>query len=182
MKQGCFYCGGMAMTLDCLDSFKEHTLDNCVGCCADCNKSKGALDPKTYILQSVFRRTFIYYENEDIWHDYKTKPNFWSYKHNSEKQKRMFYIEKDKFSELITMACHYCKRVPVLYFGIDKLVPDDGYVTSNVVTACYSCNHAKWDQNLEDFTVRDMKITYRYLEGCFDNLTNVKKHTNCRHQ
>lgn len=175
MKLGCYYCGELALTLDRLDSTKEHTTDNCVGCCVDCNSSKGALDPKTFILQAVYRQTFIYYGDFEIWHKYKTKPSYWDYQHNATKQNRLFELTKDQFEHLIRCPCHYCKRTPEKYFGIDKLFPDDGYVAGNVVTACSSCNRAKWDQNPEDFSLREMRITQRYLDGVFDELPDVPK-------
>ena len=175
MKFGCFYCGDFATTLDRLDSNIIHTVDNCVGCCCECNRSKGAVDPKTFILQSVYRQTHIYYEDEDIWYEYKTKPRFDDYKRNSKKQNKSFDITNDQFNDLIKGTCHYCKRIPNKYFGIDKIVPDDGYINNNVVSSCANCNWCKWDYSVDEFTLRDMKITQRYLEGYFDAIPHIPK-------
>jgi 5-methylcytosine-specific restriction endonuclease McrA len=175
MKRGCFYCGEFATTLDRLDSVLIHTVDNCVGCCYECNSAKGALDPKTFILQAVYRQTFIYYEDEDIWYHQKTKPRFDNYKRKSENQNRPFDITKGQFNDLIKGTCHYCKRMPDIFFGVDKLVPENGYTIGNVVTACANCNWCKRDCSVDEFTLRDMKITQRYLEGYFDANPHIPK-------
>ena len=102
-------------------------------------------------------------------------PRFDKYKVKVDSQGRPFELTRDQFDRLIKCPCHYCKRTPEKYFGIDKLFPDDGYVKGNVVTACASCNRAKWDQNPEDFSLREMRITQRYLDGVFDELPDVPK-------
>jgi len=182
MAKKCFYCGEFAITLDRLDSNLTHTRDNCVGCCVFCNTSKGALDPKTFILQSVYRRTFIYYDDEDIWHDNKYKPSWGKAKRAVISQNRPFDLSKERYIEYLTNKCHYCKRMPPKgkFFGVDKIAPDNGYVVSNCTTACASCNRAKWDMTVEEFTLRDERITTRYLEGYFDNMPSISKNTSHR--
>ena len=177
LKQGCFYCGDFATTLDRLDSDMTHTLENCVGCCDFCNSSKQATDPRTFILRVVYRRRFIYCEDDDIWHDNKHKTRWDMYKIRSSIKKCPFEITKDQFNKMIEEQCHYCKRYPSInkYFGIDKIFPDDGYTLDNCVTACTSCNVAKWNATIEEFTLRDERITERYLEGYFNHLPNVEK-------
>lgn len=177
MLKRCYYCGDFATTLDRLDSTKDHTSENCVGCCEFCNKSKGAMDPMSFILRAVYRRTYEYYEDTDIWYDNRTKPRFDNYTQRAERQNRMFNLTREQFNKFITSQCHYCKRVPARdkYFGIDKIFPDDGYTMDNCVSCCQSCNRAKWDASSDEFTLRDECITQRYLHGYFDNLPYVKK-------
>jgi 5-methylcytosine-specific restriction endonuclease McrA len=178
MMKRCFYCGEFATTLDRLDSTLTHTVENCVSCCSFCNQSKGAIDPKTFIFQAVYRRQFIYYDiDSDIWCDNKTKPCFNTYKMIAIRQQRSFELTKDQFDEFVVDKCHYCQRSPPAgkFFGIDKLVPDDGYVMVNCVTACVSCNRAKWDASVEEFTLRDERITQRYLAGYFDDMPSIPK-------
>jgi len=178
MVQRCFYCGYLAMTIDRLDSNLTHTLENCVGCCVFCNASKGAKDPLTFILQAVYRRRFIYYEDDEIWHDNKHKPSITKYTNNSSNTNRPFELTNDQFNKLIVGQCHYCKRQSPMgkFFGIDKVSPDDGYTLDNCVSACASCNWAKWDYSMENFTLRDERITERYLAGYFDDLPSIPKH------
>jgi len=182
MAKKCFYCGEFATTLDRLDSSKEHTYENCVGCCDFCNRSKGAVDPKSFILQSVYRRTFIYYEDEDIWHNNKYKSNWENAKRRVLSQNRPFDLSKEQYLGYLTNMCHYCQRMPPKgkFFGVDKIDPDGGYVCRNCVSACASCNQAKWDYSVEEFTLRDERITQRYLEGYFDTMPFVPKNTSYR--
>lgn len=177
IKQRCFYCGDFATTLDRLDSNLTHTVENCVGCCECCNKSKGAQDPLTFILQSVYRRRFVYYKDEDIWLMNTKKPRLRGYKENAFKQGQKFELTEEQFEKFITDECHYCKRSPSQdkFFGIDKLVPDDGYTMINCVTACASCNYSKRDSLPNDFALRDEHITERYLAGYFDILPSIPK-------
>ena len=49
MILGCFFCGGIATTIDRIDSNIGHIQDNCVGCCRGCNYAKGAADLATFI-------------------------------------------------------------------------------------------------------------------------------------
>jgi 5-methylcytosine-specific restriction endonuclease McrA len=177
MVQGCFYCGEFAITLDRSDSNLIHTRDNCVVCCDFCNRSKGAIDPKTFILQAVYRRTFIYYDDKDIWYDTTNKSRWDQAKGRVLAQNRHFDLHKDQYIEYCTDKCHYCQRMPPKgkFFGVVKIDPDNGYVVRNCVTACASCTRAKWDYSTEEFTLRDERITQRYLEGYFDDMPIVSK-------
>ncbi|ABT15146.1 hypothetical protein PBCVNY2B_767L [Paramecium bursaria Chlorella virus NY2B] len=175
MSKNCFYCGDICLGIDRLDSGKGHTVENCVGCCESCNSSKGALDPKTFILQAVYRRTYIYFEDTYIWYSHKNVPRYDKYKKNAERQNRPFELTRVQFNNILRSECHYCHRTPDKTFGIDKLFPDDGYVLDNCVTACASCNRAKWDKHPEEFTLREERITERYLHGHFENLPYVPK-------
>jgi 5-methylcytosine-specific restriction endonuclease McrA len=182
MVQRCLYCGDIAMTLDRLDSCLSHTSTNCVGCCSDCNQSKGAMDPLTFVLQAVYRRKFIYYEDDYIWHNNKYKPNYGTYKSKADKQGRTFSLTKDQFNNFTNGMCHYCKRYPPKgkFFGIDKINPDDGYVMINCVTACASCNWAKWDSMPDEFSLREERISERYLAGYFNMIPYIPKNVNHR--
>lgn len=174
MIQGCFYCGDFATTLDRLDSTLEHSLENCVGCCEFCNRSKAACDPMSFILRAVYRRIFVYYEDDDIWNDNIRMPLFSTYEKNVQKKQLPFKLTQEKFKELCTSACWYCKRHPSVV-GIDKIWPDNGYILDNCVPCCQSCNMDKLDASLEEFTIRDERITSRYLYGSFDEIPHVKK-------
>ncbi|AGE50832.1 hypothetical protein PBCVCVB1_408R [Paramecium bursaria Chlorella virus CVB-1] len=177
MVKRCFYCGEFATTLDRLDSNLTHNVENCVGCCSYCNTSKGAMDPMSFILQTVYRRTYLYYNDKDIWHDNKNKPSWGKAKRAVLAQNRTFDLSKEQYNKYLIGNCHYCKRHPPpgKFFGIDKLVPDDGYTIDNCVTACASCNWSKWDASVEEFTLRDERITQRYLGGYFDDMPSIPK-------
>lgn len=60
--------------------------------------------------------------------------------------------------------CYYCNSspsnnfkssamgtTPVLYNGIDRIDPKQGYTTDNTVSCCFPCNRAKSDLSVEQF-------------------------------
>lgn len=77
-----------------------------------------------------------------------------------------FEISSSDFSQLVESACHYCGvppktrfkniqaglRVQVTANGIDRIDSSIGYIKSNVVPCCKTCNLAKNDLSLQDFT------------------------------
>ncbi|ABT15152.1 hypothetical protein NY2A_B753L [Paramecium bursaria Chlorella virus NY2A] len=182
MCRGCYYCGDIALGIDRLDSDKGHIVENCVACCSSCNRSKSAIDPKTFVLQAVYRTTFEYPEREDIWHsEYtKNKPKPTTYKCNAKKQGKIYDLTTEQFAKLIIDACYYCHRTPTTYFGIDKIDSNGDYTADNCVTACASCNWAKWDQTIEDFIARERRITDKYLAGDFKDMPRVDKNASTR--
>lgn len=81
----------------------------------------------------------------------------------SNKQGTITDIDYEKFKELISAPCAYCKKVGVKPYydnstsnrkklmsdtviycnGLDQIVPRGGYTLNNVRTCCYICNWAK---------------------------------------
>lgn len=166
MLQGCFYCGDIATTIDRVDSKLDHTPENCVGCCYGCNMSKGAADPATFARKACYRDRGEYHdEDTDIWFVHKTKPRLASYKYDAKKQGVPFNLLKEDFDTLIKGNCAYCKRSPITWFGIDKIVPSLGYVLDNVVSCCYDCNLDKLDDDVDIMMVRNKRIANRVISG-----------------
>ena len=166
MVKGCFYCGDIATTIDRIDSKLEHTLDNCVGCCKGCNKSKSAADLSTFIRKAYYRVNGKYYDGDaDIWFVNKNKPRAAEYKYRAKKQGVPFDLSKEDFDILINSNCEYCKRSPTTWFGIDKRIPSLGYVLGNVVSCCWDCNNDKSEDDVETTRVRNEKIVNRVNAG-----------------
>ena len=166
MVKGCFYCGDIATTIDRIDSKLEHTLDNCVGCCKGCNKSKSAADLSTFIRKAYYRVNGKYYDGDaDIWFVNKNKPRAAEYKYRAKKQGVPFDLSKEDFDILINSNCEYCKRSPTTWFGIDKRIPSLGYVLGNVVSCCWDCNNDKSEDDVETMRVRNEKIVNRVNAG-----------------
>jgi len=78
------------------------------------------------------------------------------------KQGTKMDISYEKFKELISSPCSYCKKIGVQkyldqspktkkifsdavvnYNGLDQIIPRGGYTIDNVRTACFPCNQAK---------------------------------------
>ena len=166
MKLGCYYCGQLATTIDRVDSTLAHTLDNCVGCCVGCNKSKGTADQSTFIRKAYYRARGKYYDDDvDIWFVNKTKPSMCHYKIRAKKQGVKFDLLKEYFDMLTKRDCAYCGRSPTTWFGIDRTVPSEGYVIDNVVTCCFDCNLDKLDDAVKTMIERNERIASRVDAG-----------------
>jgi hypothetical protein len=77
---------------------------------------------------------------------------------------------------LFTADCHYCGAKPAAYSvpshgskyggfyynGIDRIDSDYGYLSGNVISACFVCNRAKSTMSYPDFI--------RWIERCASNM------------
>ena len=61
-----------------------------------------------------------------------------------------FDLTLDKFRDLTSPPCFYC-ALSTRKRGLDKVVPALGYVASNVVACCFTCNRAKMHMQQEAF-------------------------------
>jgi len=176
MLRGCFYCGDFATTIDRLDSaIKAHTVDNCVGCCRECNNSKGASDPTTFIKKAYYRVYDKYVDDDaDIWFVHKRKPQVSVYKKSAETKKVPYELTRKHYNDLIVGDCAYCRRMPTTWFGIDRIVPTEGYALGNVVSCCFDCNVDKHTNDVEETADRNKKIAKRLKNGYF-NLEELTK-------
>jgi 5-methylcytosine-specific restriction endonuclease McrA len=162
MTYGCYYCGQLATTLDRIDSSLDHTLDNCVASCNDCNVSKGTADSATFIRKAYYRARGYYYDDDtDIWFEKKQKPRMSEYKRKGV----VFYLEKDDWKKLVEGDCAYCKRSPTTWFGVDRIVPTLGYVIENVTSCCWDCNNDKSYNNVDTTMRRNKRISDRVDNG-----------------
>ena len=82
------------------------------------------------------------------------------YKHSA-KQRRLVYELSENFLFVsVKSNCHYCGKPPnkshrkcdtFLYNGLDRVDNSIGYIASNVVPCCYTCNKMKGVLTKEDF-------------------------------
>jgi|TARA_R110001606_G_scaffold380707_1_gene541380 hypothetical protein len=77
---------------------------------------------------------------------------FDSYKARAKTRNMDFKLSFSQFDALVKGDCHYCK-VPVKDkpMGIDRVDSKKGYILSNSVPCCWTCNRAKSDMNYVDF-------------------------------
>jgi len=100
-----------------------------------------------------------------------------SYKANADIRNLEFDLDKEFFSELLTMNCYYCGINPssiynksyyhIFYNGIDRIDNKKGYIKTNVVTCCKTCNIAKNDLSFEEF--------YLWVNRLISNKINLEK-------
>jgi len=166
MARGCFYCGDVATTIDRVDSKLNHILENCIGCCKGCNNSKGAASSATFIRKAYYRASGEYADDiTDIWFVNDSKPSMSVYKKSAEKKKVSFELTREDCTILIKGDCTYCQRSPDTWFGIDRIIPEDGYVIGNVVTCCFDCNIDKHMTDIKTTMARNKRIFDRVIAG-----------------
>jgi 5-methylcytosine-specific restriction endonuclease McrA len=187
MTSGCFYCGGIATTIDRNDSTLDHTPGNCVASCLECNISKGSSDSATFVRKAYYRARREYIDDTtDIWFVYANKPSMWDYKRAADKKKVSFDLTKEDFDELIKRDCDYCRRPPDTWFGIDRVIPHDGYVLGNVVTCCFDCNLDKHVTDVDTMMERNGQIARRIdtkvlvIEDCLKTILRQGVHKNSK--
>lgn len=85
------------------------------------------------------------------------------YKRNANTHGRIWGLTDEQFATLTKTNCHYCDRQPrsvcagkdmngsYTYNGIDRKDNALGYVPSNVVSCCKTCNWAKGKMDYEEF-------------------------------
>lgn len=90
---------------------------------------------------------------------------FHAYKRGASKRNLEFKITIDDFSHLTKQNCHYCGVVPrqlttvakngmngdYIYNGIDRMDSKKGYIASNCLPCCKTCNYAKRDSSYDEF-------------------------------
>lgn len=162
MILGCFYCGDIATTIDRLDSSLGHTPENCMATCWGCNNSKGGSDPSTFLKKAYYRVRNEYYDDDtDIWFVNKNKPTMYEYEYRAKKKGVVFELTRQSFDVLIKGDCAYCKRSPVTWVGIDRVVPSIGYTIDNSVSCCWDCNRDKHEEDVETMIKRNERIASR---------------------
>lgn len=94
-----------------------------------------------------------------------------TYKQNCKKHNRTFELNRDEVIKLVTDICHYCgsapiprkinKKLPDLFaaHGIDRVDNNLGYIRSNCVTCCKTCNRAKHTLTYTDFKNWLLQVT-----------------------
>ena len=105
------------------------------------------------------------------------------YKTNAKSTKRLFELTKDQFKNLTSSRCSYCgilpyqlfnpfdhykgkpiSRKPYVYNGVDRVDPKKGYIISNCVPCCGTCNRMKRDLDLDTF-LKKIKMIYQHSLG-----------------
>jgi hypothetical protein len=103
----------------------------------------------------------------------------YSYKTGASKRNLEFLLTDEEFKEIIYKNCSYCGSIPIhknpantkilegsfKINGIDRVNPNIGYIKSNCVPCCSSCNEMKMDRTFDEFKSQISKI-HNYLSEC----------------
>lgn|SRR5208282_890027 len=98
----------------------------------------------------------------------------WSnYKNNARNRFLTFELTREEFHALVEQECFYCGALPAqimrsktgvfTYNGVDRTDNSLGYVVSNSVACCHSCNLTKGVMSVAEFLQR---ITTIYKRHC----------------
>lgn len=119
-----------------------------------------------------------------FWAEKNYKPNFEAaknrlmrnYKRNALMRNYEFSLSKEEFEKLLTGNCFYCGIEPVgenrppraykyvenvifKYNGVDRYDNTKGYTVNNCVSCCFTCNRAKLDMSVEQWTAWLQRIS-----------------------
>jgi hypothetical protein len=96
---------------------------------------------------------------------------FKNYKNEAERRSLAFELTEEQFRDLTKGSCYYCGAPPSQkiefkgrngayeYNGLDRLINEIGYTTSNSVSCCGPCNMMKHVKSVEDFLTHCKKVT-----------------------
>ncbi|MCK4648696.1 hypothetical protein KAT51_04145 [bacterium] len=119
----------------------------------------------------------IFNPNRDKYKDSPTYANmlrlYGSYKRHAEARNLIWDLNIHEFHVLTKKDCYYCGKPPMqirkhgknesrtkyyYYNGIDRKDNKKGYISENVVSCCFQCNHAKMGLNDNEFIKMASKI------------------------
>lgn len=141
----------------------KNTRDGLNSWCRECDSEKG----KNYRLN-----------NEDYCHNYgkeyrQTLPDkYRCYKSNAATKKRKFGFSLFDFATIIVQPCYYCGKKDGIYNGVDRLDNNKGYVKSNCVSCCKSCNFQKHAYSEKQFNEDSAR---RHMHTLLKPFKNIKE-------
>ena len=91
---------------------------------------------------------------------YKRSPRgkFHAYRYGAKSKGLIFELDFIAFDKLLKDNCHYCKTFNAN--GIDRIDSTNGYISSNVLPCCKTCNIMKMSHSYESF-LRHVSIIYK---------------------
>lgn len=116
---------------------------------------------------------------------------FSQYKHHAKRKNREFTLTKEEFKKITQSNCFYCGGIPQQFYanwkstmtkegienskytynGIDRVDNSIGYIKSNVVPCCKTCNAAKGTLSIQEF----MKWINKIYKTSIKTIRGVKK-------
>lgn len=83
------------------------------------------------------------------------------YKSGALRRGHTFDITFEEFNKLWNIPCNYCKK-PIAHIGIDRKDNSIGYVTSNIIPCCTTCNLMKGKLTHEEFITKCIEISKKW--------------------
>jgi hypothetical protein len=155
-------------------------------CLCDCGKEKAI---SASVLYGNITKSCGCLKQESLLHRNLKPPGhsgmiqlFNLYKRTARLKGHLFALEENEFKVLTSSDCHYCGRKPFRtkynrggrkeiversaykYNGIDRVDNNQGYVTKNCVSCCFTCNDWKSDMSYNDFIEHIEKIYSKIIK------------------
>jgi hypothetical protein len=90
---------------------------------------------------------------------------FSSYSRRAKRKQYEFEFTIKEFEQMLKASCYYCGAIPPPFNGIDRIDSSIGYTKLNSVTACQTCNLAKNDLSIREFTSWIERVSNHMLGG-----------------
>lgn len=99
-----------------------------------------------------------------------SKQLFYKYKGSAKFHNRVFTLSFELFGKLTRQNCYYCNTPPsqsftkktffgsYIYNGIDRIDSNIGYIPSNCVPCCKTCNYMKLGLSIKEFIDHTRRI------------------------
>ena len=127
-------------------------------CCIDCNKPVESVFAKRCIDCKKVQRKVVAKLNKDKYQYHKHPKHLYArYKRGADSRGYAFELSIEQFNLLWKQPCYYCNTV-VDTIGIDRKDNTIGYVESNVVSCCRTCNFMKHTMSDTEFINKCIKI------------------------
>jgi 5-methylcytosine-specific restriction endonuclease McrA len=139
----------------------------------------------SHYLRRVGQRVRTTEENRVLNGDPRINELYSSYRRTAQQKNLSFSLTRDEFMRLIGLNCYYCGQEPsntqrhwrsrsetpiFFYTGIDRIDSNAGYITSNVVSCCFTCNSAKGAKPLTEFRSWINRLVTQDAIGAIDLL------------
>lgn len=95
---------------------------------------------------------------------YKKRPErkYEIYKHSARIKNLEFNLSFEQFMTLWRKPCSYCQE-EIDSIGIDRFDNEIGYILSNIISCCKTCNYMKRELSFEVFLDKCKKISNNYI-------------------
>jgi hypothetical protein len=169
VKQPCHYCkyNDSVIGVDRKDSNKGYIYNNVLPCCEQCNLMKNNSTYDNFIAMCKHISTINNKIKEKLDHIlFHVSPNgqYAKYKLDAERRNIPFELSRDELKSIVLNKCTYCNTSGDGYYGsgaggIDRVDSSKGYIFSNCVPCCFSCNQMKLNYSKDNFINQCYKIT-----------------------
>ena len=176
-RSNCFYCGKSPSAvkkavrcngsfvyngIDRVDNLQGYVSSNVVACCKHCNYAKSNSTQKDFLDRILRIQEPVKNWGLEIVKEIPQEKRlamcylYATYRTNAHSRNLIFELSKEQCFTLFQEPCAYCgeltsnKREGFLYNGIDRVDNNMGYLWSNCVPCCRSCNRMKNSSSLSD--------------------------------